>query len=104
MTEGYPQQGNHRPRARGWASIPPEARYGSGMAMARDARRGRAQAAARRAIAAAWSLAGSGPEPGDVPEARWSVRGEPRSRQRFADPHPGDFRGGLPEPGEYPVS
>jgi hypothetical protein len=104
MTEGYPQQGNHRPRARGWASIPPEARYDSGTRMARDVRRARAKAAARSAIAAAWSLAGAAPEPGGVPEARWSLRGEPRSRQRFADPHPADFTGGLARPGEYPVT
>lgn len=26
---------------------------------------------------------------------RWSVRGEPRSREDFGDPHPGDYRGGV---------
>jgi hypothetical protein len=34
---------------------------------------------------------------------RWTVRGQPRTRARFADPHPDDFPGGLPLPGEYPI-
>jgi hypothetical protein len=33
----------------------------------------------------------------------WSVRGEPRTRQTFADPHPLDYPGGLPQPAEYPT-
>lgn len=37
-------------------------------------------------------------------EARWSVRGEPRTRARFADPHPRDFPGGLPIPPDCPLS
>ncbi len=39
------------------------------------------------------------PEPGDP---RWELRGQPRTRATFADPHPGDFPGGLPLPAEYP--
>jgi hypothetical protein len=33
---------------------------------------------------------------------RWMVRGEPRRREEFGFPHPGDFPGGLPLPPEYP--
>ena len=36
-------------------------------------------------------------------EERWSLRGETRTRKTFAAPHPGDFKGGLPLPGEYPT-
>ena len=35
-------------------------------------------------------------------EITWSVRGEPRTRATFGDPHPGDFPGGLPLPPECP--
>lgn len=35
-------------------------------------------------------------------QVRWSVRGEPRTRATFGQPHPGDFPGGLPLPGDYP--
>jgi hypothetical protein len=41
-------------------------------------------------------------KPSDIELERWSVRGEPRTRARFADPHPDDFPGGLPLPAEYP--
>lgn len=38
-----------------------------------------------------------------TPEERmWSLRGEPRTRATFGLPHPQDFPGGLPLPGEYP--
>jgi hypothetical protein len=36
-------------------------------------------------------------------EVTWSVRGEPRIRETFGDPHPADFPGGLPLPPSYPV-
>lgn len=36
--------------------------------------------------------------------ARWSLRGQFRTRDTFSLPHPADFRGGLPLPAEYPVS
>lgn len=34
--------------------------------------------------------------------ARWTVRGEVRTRETFGRPHPDDFPGGLPTPREYP--
>jgi hypothetical protein len=37
-------------------------------------------------------------------ETTWSLRGQPRTRQMFADPHPLDFRGGLARPREYPLA
>jgi hypothetical protein len=36
-----------------------------------------------------------------APAARWSVRGQRRTRHAFADPHPGDYPGG-PLPLEHP--
>jgi len=36
-------------------------------------------------------------------EIRWNVRGEPRTKGTFANPHPLDFRGGLPVPPECPL-
>lgn len=36
-------------------------------------------------------------------ERRWTVRDQPRTRATFALPHPADFPGGLPLPGEYPA-
>jgi hypothetical protein len=41
-------------------------------------------------------------KPRDTELDRWTVRGQPRTRATFADPHPDDFPGGLPLPGEYP--
>lgn len=35
-------------------------------------------------------------------DPRWELRGQPRTRATFAAPHPADFRGGLPQPQEYP--
>lgn len=34
-----------------------------------------------------------GPTWAEVEERRWTVRGERRTRETFADPHPGDFPG-----------
>lgn len=34
---------------------------------------------------------------------RWNVRGEPRTRATFSQPHPADFPGGLPIPPECPL-
>jgi hypothetical protein len=43
--------------------------------------------------------------PRNIPgyDPRWSVRGEPRTRATFGQPHPADFPGGLPLPREYPA-
>lgn len=35
-------------------------------------------------------------------ETRWTLRGQPRTRATFSQPHPADFPGGLPQPPEYP--
>jgi len=37
-------------------------------------------------------------------ELTWNVRGEPRTRDTFGQPHPLDFPGGLPIPPECPLS
>jgi len=37
-------------------------------------------------------------------ELTWNVRGEPRARDTFGQPHPLDFPGGLPIPPECPLS
>ena len=37
-------------------------------------------------------------------EITWNVRGEPRTRATFGQPHPGDFPGGLPIPPECPIA
>lgn len=37
-------------------------------------------------------------------ELTWNVRGEPRTRDTFGQPHQLDFPGGLPIPLEYPLS
>lgn len=36
-------------------------------------------------------------------EITWNVRGEPRTRATFSQPHPADFPGGLPIPPECPL-
>lgn len=38
----------------------------------------------------------------DQGDPRWELRGEPRTRATFGQPHPDDFPGGLPLPGEFP--
>lgn len=35
-------------------------------------------------------------------DPRWELRGSARTRATFAQPHPADFTGGLPQPPEYP--
>lgn len=37
-----------------------------------------------------------------IEAVRWELRGEPRTRATFSQPHPADFPGGLPQPPEYP--
>ena len=39
--------------------------------------------------------------PSQYERRMWTLRGQERSRRRFADPHPDDFKGGLPTPAEY---
>ena len=75
----------------------------SAMALAKSNRLARAAEAAAYAIGLAHRLAGNGPEDVVPDEIRWSVRGQPRHRGTFADPHPDDFRGGLPSPAEFPI-
>lgn len=77
--------------------------WSASMQVAREARRARTAAAARVTIEAAGQLAaGEKLAENMPPDPMWSVRGEPRSREHFADPHPGDFPGGLPLPPETP--
>lgn len=94
--------------------------YETAMARARENRRTRAQRAAAAAIRTArehrspWLLRYMFPQlPLPLPARRpgraltqeeitWSVRGQARNRASFGHPHPGDFRGGLPVPGEFP--
>jgi len=49
-------------------------------------------------MARAWHEAASpiahGPFFADLERRRWSVRGEPRTRETFRHPHPSDYRGG----------
>lgn len=72
------------------------------MQMARDMRRARASIAAGQAIEAARELALHDPAHPAAGDPMWEVRGEPRTRATFSAPHPADFPGGLPLPGECP--
>ena len=76
--------------------------YAMSMQMARDMRRARAQIAAGEAIGQAHELALHDPAQVHAGDPMWELRGEPRTRATFAGPHPGDFPGGLPLPGECP--
>lgn len=78
-------------------------KYDAAMGIARQNRQARAAVAASAAVGLARQLAQA--EARDAPneETSWSVRGEPRTRATFGHPHPGDFTGGLPLPGETPV-
>lgn len=86
-----------------WIHTPIEDRYAAATRMANDARYVRARLAASRAIALANTLADLELPLVTAPEddPMWSVRGETRTRQTFAQPHPDDFPGGLPTPSEY---
>jgi hypothetical protein len=87
-----------------WIRTPIEDRYAAGMRVARDFRRARAAAAAGHAIAQARELADEAADfiPEITPGAAWELRGEQRTRETFAQPHPADFPGGLDLPREYP--
>ena len=80
--------------------------YDMAMQMARDGRRMRAAAAAHDAIGQAHDLAGHRPCTGSAQvlhsDPMWEVRGEARTRETFGHPHPADFPGGMPLPGECP--
>jgi hypothetical protein len=88
----------------GWMTVPPPDRYAIGMAGARAVREGRTRAASRDAVELAGELADRerASAPADAPDPMWGVRGQLRDRGTFGCPHPGDFRGGLPAPREYP--
>jgi hypothetical protein len=87
-----------------WLRLPVADRYLAATRTARQTRAERAGSAARAAVELARELAARGHYPEHMPEhIRWSVRGEPRHRRSFGLPHPGDFRGGLPTPREFPV-
>lgn len=73
------------------------------MRMARDMRRARAAIAARTAIDLAFNLSGEPLAADPAPDPMWELRGEPRTRATFGRPHPGDFPGGLPLPGDCPA-
>jgi len=78
--------------------------WSASMRIARDVRRARAAAAAGTVTGMARELAvRNSAQDYSVPCEMWSVRGEWRSRQHFGDPHPGDFPGGFPLPGECPI-
>jgi hypothetical protein len=78
--------------------------YDMAMQMARDMRRARASIAAKRTIETAGQLAALiDPAPETRGDPMWELRGEPRNREHFADPHRGDFPGGLPLPAEFPL-
>ncbi len=70
------------------------------MTMARDMRRLRAALAAGEAIGQARELALHDPARTCAGDPMWELRGEPRTRATFSDPHPDDFPGGLPLPAE----
>ena len=75
------------------------------MQLARETRQARAQAAARTVIRLAreeFTELMSGGADDLRPSLMWEVRGEVRNRRHFADPHPDDFRGGLPMPADCP--
>lgn len=76
--------------------------WSASMQAAREARRARTAAAAALVIGMASDLAERDPAQFCAPSDMWSVRGEPRSREHFGDPHPDDFPGGLPLPPETP--
>ena len=85
-----------------WITVPIEDRYASGMQQAAAARKERAGLAGQAAVDLAHQVSGAALiEP--APEMMWSVRGEPRSREHFGDPHPDDFPGGLPLPPRLPA-
>lgn len=86
--------------AEDWIHRPFDERYDSGMAAARAARETRTKVAASRAVALAHELAAAGPDDTVREEVTWNVRGEPRTRATFGLPHPMDFPGGLPLPGD----
>ncbi len=76
--------------------------YEMAMQMARDMRRIRAARAAGQAIGQAYELALHDPARTCAGDPMWELRSEPRTRATFSDPHPDDFPGGRPVPGEYP--
>jgi hypothetical protein len=86
-----------------FAHTPLMDRYLAGMRIAREVREGRAYAAARQAIIAAWELQARLPLIDPAPSPMWELRGELRTRETFSQPHPDDFPGGLPTPSEYPA-
>ena len=104
-TAGKPQTARGRELdVPAWMTLPPADRYLAGARTARAAREDRAREAGRAAVELARDLAASSRDPGRVPEhVRWSVRGEPRPRERFGSPHPGDFPGAGRAPREYPA-
>lgn len=75
---------------------------------AREVRRQRAARAAAAVVGLAHQIARGEVRSDSIgprltqEEIAWSVRGEPRTRATFAAPHPGDFKGGLPAPREFP--
>ena len=85
--------------------------YETLMRRGREARKARAADAGQTVLRSMFSLVSSArcEKSGDnipaeiiIEERRWSLRGEPRTRATFADPHPRDFPGGMPIPREYP--
>jgi hypothetical protein len=105
MSDTPPDTSPHRSatdRAHAWWAVPVRDRYATGIELARDARRVRTAAAARQAIDLAADLASEAPPIDPAPDPVWELRGEPRTRATFGQPHPADFPGGLPLPGECP--
>jgi hypothetical protein len=66
------------------------------------ARQFRLEAEAERQPAPASAVVSLPPRELTQEELTWSVRGEPRTRDTFGLPAPGDFPGGLPLPAECP--
>lgn len=78
--------------------------YSYAMARARRNRQQRATETGTAVLHYLWPQLARRPQP--APQAsqhdpRWELRGQPRTRETFAHPHPGDFPGGLPIPPEY---
>jgi hypothetical protein len=76
-----------------WLALPPGERYAAVTREAAKVRSRRAVSASAAAVGLARALAEI-PWPGRaVAGVMWSVRGELRCRETFADPHPLDFPG-----------
>jgi hypothetical protein len=82
--------------------------YEAATRIAADTRMVRARLAASKAVQLARRLADGEAEWDGIAtqpafgHPAWELRGQPRTRRYFGNPHPDDFPGGLSTPREYP--